>query len=412
MDKNDFVRMGQEMKDSIEKTVESIPYEEIGKKVSQGVEEAGERFREGYKKAQKKNRKPDRKKNQGEVQNTQAAVFSKKPKGRISWFFFLFFGVFICICAGAVILADLLTSLIYGMDIILLTSRHILSVLFLGAGCYLALKGRGTRKRIHRFRIYQRHLEGKEYCQLSVLEKTTGRSVRFLRWDLKKMLSLGMFPQGHLDEQGTCLMLTERAYDQYLLMVESQVKKKQEEDEEKKRKEQEAEQKKPKEQQPRYFTGTKEERESQIEQLEKEKEIARIVEEGEGYLAHFDTINDRLAGEVITRKLSRLSLVTGRIFKFITEHPEKVGEIKKFMSYYLPTTEKLLNTYEQLDTELVQGENILKAKKEIEDTLDTINFAFENLLDSLYEDTIMDISTDITVLETMLAQEGLTDQEF
>lgn len=141
-------------------------------------------------------------------------------------------------------------------------------------------------------------------------------------------------------------------------------------------------------------------------------EIKKIIRDGEFYLNRFETINERLAGEVISRKLSRLSMVTGRIFEFIMDHPEKVGDIRKFMSYYLPTTEKILNTYEELDREPIQGDNIMKAKREIEDTLDTINFAFENLLDSLYEDTRMDISTDIAVLETMLAQEGLTEQDF
>ena len=104
--------------------------------------------------------------------------------------------------------------------------------------------------------------------------------------------------------------------------------------------------------------------------------------------------------------------MTRRIFDYITDHPNQVGDIQRFMSYYLPTTKKLLDTYEELDKEPVQGENIVKAKKEILDTMDTINYAFENLLDSLYENTRMDISTDIAVLETMLCQEGLTGGDF
>ena len=82
------------------------------------------------------------------------------------------------------------------------------------------------------------------------------------------------------------------------------------------------------------------------------------------------------------------------------------------MGYYLPTTLKLVNAYREMDAEPIQGENIRSAKHEIEETLDTINYAFENLLDSFYQDKAMDISTDITVLETMLAQEGLTEKDF
>ena len=79
------------------------------------------------------------------------------------------------------------------------------------------------------------------------------------------------------------------------------------------------------------------------------------------------------------------------------------------MDYYLPTTMKLLEAYEELDVQPVQGENIISSKKEIEDTIDTLNIAFEKLLDSLFQDTAWDVSSDISVLHTMLAQEGLTE---
>ena len=81
------------------------------------------------------------------------------------------------------------------------------------------------------------------------------------------------------------------------------------------------------------------------------------------------------------------------------------------MDYYLPTTVKLLNAYEELDKQSLEGENIKTAKREIENTLDTINVAFENLLDSFYKETAWDVSADISVLKTMLAQEGLTEEK-
>ena len=82
------------------------------------------------------------------------------------------------------------------------------------------------------------------------------------------------------------------------------------------------------------------------------------------------------------------------------------------MQYYLPTTVKLLEAYEQLDKQPVQGENIRNSKREIEKTLDTLNVAFEKLLDSLFQDTAWDVSSDISVLQTRLAQEGLTEGDF
>ncbi|MBU4440071.1 MAG: 5-bromo-4-chloroindolyl phosphate hydrolysis family protein, partial [Firmicutes bacterium] len=122
--------------------------------------------------------------------------------------------------------------------------------------------------------------------------------------------------------------------------------------------------------------------------------------------------NIAIEGAVISEKLDRLEKVITKIFEFIEENPDGLPEIRKFMGYYLPTTLKLVSVYQDLDAEAIQGANIMATKKEIEDTLDTISHAFENLLDSFYEDTAMDVSTDISVLNTMLAQEGLTKRDF
>ena len=78
------------------------------------------------------------------------------------------------------------------------------------------------------------------------------------------------------------------------------------------------------------------------------------------------------------------------------------------MTYYLPTTTKLIDAYRDLDGQPEYGANVANTKKEIEDTLDTINEAFENLFDSLFEDTAWDISSDISTMKVMLQQEGLT----
>lgn len=65
-----------------------------------------------------------------------------------------------------------------------------------------------------------------------------------------------------------------------------------------------------------------------------------------------------------------------------------------------------------MDKETIISENVTKTKREIEDTIDTINQAFENLLNSFFEEKALDVSSDISVLHTMLAQEGLTGRDF
>ena len=100
-----------------------------------------------------------------------------------------------------------------------------------------------------------------------------------------------------------------------------------------------------------------------------------------------------------------------QIFLRAETHPEVVDDLKKLMDYYLPMTVKLLHAYADMDAQSVQGANITASKREIEDTLDTLNLAFEKLLDDLFRDTALDVSSDISVLQTLLAQEGLVEDE-
>ena len=107
-----------------------------------------------------------------------------------------------------------------------------------------------------------------------------------------------------------------------------------------------------------------------------------------------------------------MELIVEKIFERAQEHPEVIPDLKRLMNYYLPMTIKLLDAYEDMDQQPVQGENIRSSKKEIEDTLDTLNIAFEKLLDSIFKDTAWDVSSDISVLHSVLAQEGLTEDDF
>ena len=93
------------------------------------------------------------------------------------------------------------------------------------------------------------------------------------------------------------------------------------------------------------------------------------------------------------------------------EHPEKLPEIYKFMEYYMPTTLKLVNNYYEFDRQPVQGENITNGKAEIEKTIDMINVAFENLANKLYQDVAMEVSAEISAMQTILSQEGLGSDE-
>ena len=121
-------------------------------------------------------------------------------------------------------------------------------------------------------------------------------------------------------------------------------------------------------------------------------------------------MNDNIPGEEISAKLFRLENLLKEIFEGLKEHREQRHQMKKFMNYYLPTTLKLVEAYEEFDEMEAQSQEIIEAKLEIEKTLDTINCAFEELLARMYRDTAFDVTTDAQVLTTMLVKEGLAGQ--
>lgn len=262
--------------------------------------------------------------------------------------------------------------------------------LVLSAGSFgLSRWGSALRGRVKRFRAYIRILGRREYCNIRELAEGTNKNVKYVLKDLQKMLQKGWFLQGHLDAQGTCLIVSHNMYHEYLKL--------------------EDERKKVKEIQQSGETERQKEAEERGQKLS--PEVRKIVEEGDAYIRKIHACNDAIPGEEISAKISRMEMVIDRIFDRVEQNPENVDDIRRLMEYYLPTTIKLLEAYKELDSQPVGGTNIQSSKMEIEKTLDTLSSAFEKLLDDLFQDTAWDVSSDISVLRTMLAQDGLTEDE-
>lgn len=129
------------------------------------------------------------------------------------------------------------------------------------------------------------------------------------------------------------------------------------------------------------------------------------------YLHRLRRCDDAIPDTAVSERIRQMEQTLSRIFEWVEGHPQAEGELKRLMDFYLPTTVKLLETYADLGSLELEGENIRTSKREIEGSLDDLNLAYEKLMDDLVADTAMDISTDISVLKTMLAREGLTEDE-
>ncbi len=325
----------------------------------------------------------------------QPVLYRRTVGLKVSGIVFAAVGYSISGSLGLACLITLVSSLF--MDV----SGALLAVVIMGilAAVFGVMAGVGTSllRRVKRFQTYIRELDGKEYCNIEELAERLRKKEKYIVKDLEKMIERRWFLQGHLDDQKTCLMTSNQMYDEYRrlkVQMEEQRRTQQEEagkSEERKRREQE-------------------DREKKREQMD--PQIQAVIEAGNRYIERIRECNDAIPGEEISEKISRMEIVTRRIFARVEEDPDSVSDIRRMMEYYLPTAVKLLEAYEELDSQPVQGENILSSKREIENTLDTLNSAFEKLLDNLFQETAWDVSSDISVLRTMLAQEGLTENDF
>ena len=138
-------------------------------------------------------------------------------------------------------------------------------------------------------------------------------------------------------------------------------------------------------------------------------ELDKMISDGNLAIAEMKCLNESIKDEKISRQIDRLEEISGKIFDCVKASPEKLPQIRKFMNYYLPTTLKLLNAYDRMGSQGVSGENISGTMERVENMMGTIVTAFERQLDGLFGDQALDISTDITVLENMMAREGLSD---
>ena len=131
------------------------------------------------------------------------------------------------------------------------------------------------------------------------------------------------------------------------------------------------------------------------------------ISAGRAALRSLREADEAIEDEAISARLKRMTDAGGKIFDILEKEPSRAGEVRRFMNYYLPTADKLLTQYRELGESGSQGENVRGAMTVVENSLEMIAVAFERQLDSLYRHEAMDIQTDIDVLETMLAADGI-----
>ncbi len=406
MDRNEWYRAGENIRDQVQQAVETGNFANLGKNIGDTVNETlnstvrevnrtVETVGEGVNrvvngvgdsinrtvndvsqslvhKSSYENRPQYRRPNS----RPDTRLFDPTPKGMVASVVYRAAGYgamafFLMAMFGAI------QEMVNAVSVVPVAVLAVLAAAAFGFGFY----GSRMAGRVKRYRRYVDLVKDKLYCSIHDIAERTGKSERFIVKDLKKMIYLGMFRQAHLDQKETCLIASDEMYDQYMLTQKDY------------------------EEQQKKLEAEKQAEEKKAQETARLGEAAEVIEEGKSYVRLIRQCNDEIPGEEMSDKLDRLETLVTRIFDRVEEEPELAPELRKMLSFYLPTTKKLLEAYRDLDKQ-PDLSNVAQTKREIETAVDNINEAFEKFLDELFREKAWDIQSDISALHTILKQDG------
>lgn len=133
------------------------------------------------------------------------------------------------------------------------------------------------------------------------------------------------------------------------------------------------------------------------------------IERGKEMLRQVRAANDAIPDAKLSDQMDRLEKLCVQIFRTVAEKPGKAPQIRKFMNYYLPTTLKMLDNYRTMSERGVSVGDMQHAHDSLTRGMEMVLTACQKQLDNLYRDTMLDVSTDIDVLEQMLRRDGFTE---
>ncbi|WP_448915843.1 5-bromo-4-chloroindolyl phosphate hydrolysis family protein [Eubacterium ramulus] len=378
--------VGDKIKDAVDSAISTGDFSNLSRSIGDVINDTIDNVKGSVKTAAQQNKKTYSANPYYKTIHTESApeqpqppaLYNKRPGGQAGAIISMALGYSVGIFTLAGVISFIALSA--AVSHMFLVPLIIFGVLTVG-GFYLGTRGTKKIRLLNRYRSYVRQIDHRLSIPIQQLADRAHKSVSFVAKDLQNMIDQRLFYEAHVDTQDNYFLLSDQAYEDYRSA------------------------------RLEYY-----EQKKIIEKEQEEHKVSdecqKLIDEGQSYIRHIRECNDDIPGEEISRKLDKMEQLVQRIFDEVRIHPEVAPDLQKMMDYYLPTTSKLLDAYRELDKQPVAGDNIRSTKAEIEQTVDTLNVAFEKLLDSLFADRAWDISSDISVLNTMLAQEGLKEDDF
>ena len=245
----------------------------------------------------------------------------------------------------------------------------------LGGGCILT-SGILMRRAMQRYTAYLAIIGPNEAMEIETIAKKVGVKRKQAELDLQKMIEKGYFGDtAYINKELGYIFMSSRADEELARAREAAMQK--------------------------------------TREASKKEAVKQNAEAYDQILAKIRDVNDRIPDEAMTEKINQIESITREIFRAVEQEPEKRGKIDRFMSYFLPTTLKLLESYANLERTNIAGKNISQSKKSIEIAMDTVVDGFKHQLDELYKSDAVSIETEVDVLTKMINRETVTaKQEF
>lgn len=255
-------------------------------------------------------------------------------------------------------------------------SESIFWIALFVAGWIIWNKYKPKQRLIDHFYLYCSTLENKTACSIEELSAATGFDEKDIIDDIRNMISENMFQHVYLDVKHRMVFTSKEAYDAFQLPP---------------------------------TPNKNDEKTMQEEKVEYPQEIQDFIDECRDMVQSIDMYSNTIDNQKVTSQLDYMEIIVTKIVDYVKKHPDAIDDTKRMRKYYLPYTIKLLEDYKELEDSHVTGDQLDQSKKEIEDVLELINTGFTKLYENLYQDTSIDIHSDVSVLKNLMEQDGLTD---
>ena len=315
------------------------------------------------------------------IDESKQEMYVFEPESKNARLLAICFGIAFSIIFGALLFLGLNTFILTDVFETLASWMVLVSVIAIAVNCFVVVVDIVSLRFNHRYHLYFEHLKYHSIEAVDDISEITGYSKTLVVKDLQKAVHKKYIPEGHFGRSKFLFMVSDTIFDGY--QVKPAVYE-------------------------HYFMEKIEER---ARMKGHNSDTQRILETGKSYIVKIHDSNDLIKDKVVTDKLNRMERIVSMIFKEVDLHPQQSEKLGLFLNYYLPTTDSLLRNYISISDQSSESKSVSKTLFELSKSLDTINTAFERILEMIYKEQEADILSDIETMEAMMTSEGLVTTE-